>query len=774
MQLLHLSSILPLLALTSALTIPLNRRSAGPSHPNSFTHSAPLLSTQYGTVFDIDVTIATNQTFRLLVDTGSSDTYVMRDHFACINATSNLVIPQADCLYASSTYTISPTYQQIPNETFGVKYGNGLASGVMAYENITIGGVDVRAILGIADVSNPMGDGYNSGVFGLGYPSLTSAHPGNFTANTSYWTNRAVYNPVFNTMYAQGLVEPWFSIALAHTPPQASGPEFGGYLGLGELPPVPHSEEFSVAPVEIMDNIPLWFTSGKRARSYWALTVAGTRYGYENACPMQANDTAFQAFLDTGNEFSYLPAAVVNPVNALFSPPAVYNKDLGVSLVDCDAQAPAFGVVIGNQTFYHRGKDLIYNTGEGYCASILVASETVALDGMVLNILGMSFMKNVVSVFDFGANEMRSNNDLSGEHEMKFYPTPEEQNGGVTHIDDQPCDLNSTKLAVSGSDWGEMHLKALRVVLLDGLPMPRLFPSEFIPAETHGALDLLKPDEDCLKEFSVWESQFRKNPFCVLFGLIAEVMATRPANVPGTPGYTRNPSPGSGLSSSSNEGKQEEPSRQMFTPLLRNLTGSGYPSIQYQGQAYSLQMNTESRAVSISLGTETKCLAYNDGGIYLTRQGHYTGSDRYGTIPLMSLEVHLWLPNVVTPEVFAGQQGKQKGIRQTSWLRKWPQLLGQAMEHAAQLDGWRDQEAFVLTIHGTHLKLAAAHFTAECLRHANSPVMPGSETLWVRRSEPYDLKSQRGRAGALQLCIGVYEHLRSGRAEIGLLQKIFE
>jgi hypothetical protein len=101
-------------------------------------------------------------------------------------------------------------------------------------------------------------------------------------------------------------------------------------------------------------------------------------------------------------------------------------------------------------------------------------------------------------------------------------------------------------------------------------------------------------------------------------------------------------------------------------------------------------------------------------------------------------------------------------------------LLGQAMEHAAQLGGWRDQEAFVLSIHGTHVKLTAAHFTAKYLRHVNSPTMPETEKLWVRRSKPYDLKLQSGRADALKLCIGIFEYLRSGNAEVGLLEKIFE
>jgi hypothetical protein len=101
-------------------------------------------------------------------------------------------------------------------------------------------------------------------------------------------------------------------------------------------------------------------------------------------------------------------------------------------------------------------------------------------------------------------------------------------------------------------------------------------------------------------------------------------------------------------------------------------------------------------------------------------------------------------------------------------------MLGQAMEQAAQLGSWRDQEAFVLSIHGTQLRLIAAHFTAKYLSHVNSSTMPTTEHLWVRRSKCYDIKLVADRPGALKLCIGLYEYLRSGRAEIGLLQKIFE
>ncbi|KAE8138563.1 hypothetical protein BDV38DRAFT_68238 [Aspergillus pseudotamarii] len=102
------------------------------------------------------------------------------------------------------------------------------------------------------------------------------------------------------------------------------------------------------------------------------------------------------------------------------------------------------------------------------------------------------------------------------------------------------------------------------------------------------------------------------------------------------------------------------------------------------------------------------------------------------------------------------------------------ELLGQVMEHATQVGGWRDQEAFVLSMHGTHLGLTTAHFSAAYLAYVNSSMMPQTERLWVRRSEAFDLKTRSGRARALQLSIGIFEYLRSGSAEIGLLQTIFQ
>ena len=72
-------------------------------------------------------------------------------------------------------------------------------------------------------------------------------------------------------------------------------------------------------------------------------------------------------------------------------------------------------------------------------------------------------------------------------------------------------------------------------------------------------------------------------------------------------------------------------------------------------------------------------------------------------------------------------------------------------------------------MHGTQIHLIVAH-----LRYLRTSTMPVTEYLYLRRSRAFYMKLQSERAGALRLCIGLVEYMRSGKAEIGLLQKVFE
>lgn len=440
------------LALASATTLPLTRRVA--------THASSLTSTLFGTVFDVPMTIG-NQTFQMLVDTGSSDTYVMREGYKCINSTDNQVIGQSECLYNSS-YHVSDTYREVPGEIFGIEYGAGIASGVMAYEDVTLNGITAKGQkIGVADRSNPMGDGVNSGLLGLSYPSITSAHPSNRSSNETFWYNRLPYSPLLYTMHEQGLLEdPYFSITLARTP-QNQSTGFGGYLTLGGLPPVKHSPHFAVAPVELTKGIPLNYTSGNRVRSYWSMTISGATYGSASSPNNRTtNSTPFQAFLDVGNNLNFLPSEIAESVNSLFSPPAKFDVEAEAYIVDCSAKAPAFGLKIANQTFFHNGADLIYRLPEGICVSAIANSDSVSIGGLTLNIIGASFLKNVVAVFDFGKDEMRFAKLLGG---------------NVTHVgtgNSTPSASGSSSSGVAtptlnseGSSWRSQPQLLLAVVL---------------------------------------------------------------------------------------------------------------------------------------------------------------------------------------------------------------------------------------------------------------------------------------------------------------------
>ena len=80
-----------------------------------------------------------------------------------------------------------------------------------------------------------------------GKPNSTSAYAGTNPANDNSKTGeQIVYNPIFTTMYEDGLVAPLFSLAIER---DVSGP--AGYLALGGVPPVNFTQDFTSTPILI-------------------------------------------------------------------------------------------------------------------------------------------------------------------------------------------------------------------------------------------------------------------------------------------------------------------------------------------------------------------------------------------------------------------------------------------------------------------------------------------------------------------------------------------
>jgi Eukaryotic aspartyl protease len=418
---LFVSALLPVFAHPSNI-LPLHRRTSVAPRLGFYSATTSLVSTGLGQYVDVEIDFG-GQSFLVEIDLGSSDTWMLGTGYECINPTDNSVIPQSDCNYANSTYQITPTFSQISNQSLGVFYGAGIVAGQVGYETVTLAGLTIpKQEVGIASSLTLPGDGFSSGLLGLAYPAITSSHPGTNIDNTTFLYNRLPYNPVVFNMAAAGLIEPFFSLAIERTPFSSPiGP--GGFLALGEIAPVAHSPHWARTPVVILPQIPINVTGNKSQRSYWALEVKSVSYGPgaaattvnspsspPSAAQLRKNTTSFDAVLDNGNQYTWMPSAVAEDINAQFSPPAL--PPTGGSgdprwSVHCNATAPVFGVEIDNQVFWHDPRDMIFNGGDGTCTSAVGRAEDLSLNGVSAAFLGLQFFKNVLAVFDFGENEIR-------------------------------------------------------------------------------------------------------------------------------------------------------------------------------------------------------------------------------------------------------------------------------------------------------------------------------------------------------------------------------
>ena len=336
---------------------------------------------------------------------GSSDTWLAGTGFQCVNVTTSAPEPESACLFGS-TYNISSTFTEIPNENFNITYADGeFLTGIFGYEHVTVAGITVaNQQVAVVDYGAWFGDGISSGLIGFAFPAITSAYAGDNPTLDSAAT-QIIYNPVFSNMYTEGNVAPLFSLAIDRG-------TSGGLIAIGGLPPVIFLPIFASAPFQYLTMEDADAPAPVPQYQFYTITTNGFAYkdsektqwtlpNFPNPFGPPTNASQVQVIVDSGTTLVYLPTGIADAVNALFDPPAVYSEDEGAYVVDCSAEAPEFGVTIGSQTFFINGQDLILSNGDGTCIS------GVDDAGDSLSILGDVFLKNVLAVFDVGASEMR-------------------------------------------------------------------------------------------------------------------------------------------------------------------------------------------------------------------------------------------------------------------------------------------------------------------------------------------------------------------------------
>ena len=330
-----------------------------------------------------------------------------RSTFQCLSRGAKDFVPQANCQFAS-TYTPSPTFKPIDNQNFYVEYIDGESlQGTFGTERVTVAGITVKnQQIAVVDQAEWDGDTATGGVLGLAFPAWTNAFSGTDPSKNSLATKK-VYNPVFTNMYTEGFVAPLFSIALDR--------DQGGQLAIGGLPPVDYVPLFASSPFQILTtNSEL--RGGISSTAYTLYVITSQGFTYDNSSAPQeeswsnwfsifseaSDKSEVQFIVDTGTPFITIPAGTADAVNSLFRPAPLYKNQNGVYFVRCDATPPRFGVKIGFETFFINPKDMIIKQRDGRCTSGVSATGSSGA-----NFLGFTFLKNVVAVFDVGAQMMR-------------------------------------------------------------------------------------------------------------------------------------------------------------------------------------------------------------------------------------------------------------------------------------------------------------------------------------------------------------------------------
>ncbi|KAI9696907.1 MAG: hypothetical protein M1820_007982 [Bogoriella megaspora] len=393
---------------TAPITLPLTRkvsrsishaalRSLGKSsnvRDDPPSSAIPIQAAEEGQVFLTAIQFG-SQTFNVVLDTGSSDTWLVRQGYTCVDPYTGASQDPSACDFAA-TYdpSSSSTFHQIPEQNFNISYGDAeFGRGIVGVEDITIGDITVTGQeIAVMDYAAWFGDGESSGILGLAYPSITSAWEGD-ESQAGQDSIVEAYQPIFTTMIARDLIQqPIFSLAIYRTYGDSTD---GGYLCLGGLPDpntVSYSQDFATVPIET--------TLGVSYYMFYTITVDGFNYG--NATSKRAVAASQQAIVDSGTTLMYLPSDLAHSINSQFNPPADYDEDYELWNVDCNAIAPDLSLVIGGKTFTIYGADLVVqSTTSDYCSSGV--QEAIAPFG----ILGDVFLKNVVAVFDVGNSQMR-------------------------------------------------------------------------------------------------------------------------------------------------------------------------------------------------------------------------------------------------------------------------------------------------------------------------------------------------------------------------------
>ncbi|CAN8097552.1 unnamed protein product [Discula destructiva] len=368
------------------------------SHPPVNLHGASYIA---------QVTVG-KETVPMLIDTGSSDTWVVPSSFNCLDS-EGMPTDQSRCgfpIFVEESFSGGA----VQNEYLSIFYANKqYAYGQYGLESVSLGGVTIpnQQIALLSEGYIEVSSGDFAGILGLGYPAMVAGRKGDKPKQYVNNTDPMItYDTWFINAVKQNLMAPLFSMALDM--------DGGGLLAIGGIVDVPIYGEFAATPIRTVN-----LHNDSRAEkdfTYYNIIaqdylINGVRWSELSAPSEKQSGRVFPVIIDSGFTTSPLPPSLVEHLYGAFddAPQLLEIESQPMYALPCDTKAvPIFGVEIDNQRFeMYRETTLVarLNTttanGTAFCA--LGVQPGIEEAGA----LGDTFLSDVVAVFDVGASEMR-------------------------------------------------------------------------------------------------------------------------------------------------------------------------------------------------------------------------------------------------------------------------------------------------------------------------------------------------------------------------------
>lgn len=337
--------------------------------------------------YNVEVELGTpSQKFNLLVDTGSSDLWVLDNNNPyCAKNASQL---QQNSGYincnASGTFDYSASSSVTKNNSdFLVRYSdNTMAQGDWVMDTLTMQGMTINNMsFGLGRTANS-----TTGILGLGFPGSE--------ATTKISENGYTYSNLPLKLAENGIINtPAYSLWLNNLQAKEGNLLFGG---------VDHSK-FSGELV----RVPIVPIKPNTEPTAFLVSLTSLKFNH-NSAQIQMLDKPYKALLDSGTAMSYFPQAVATSIITSFN--ATYHEEFGYYIQSCNLEGsldfdfngapvtiPFSSLLLPIKT--QQGSPLFPN-GDPVCGIGIIPS------GFSYMLLGDSFLRSVYLVADLQNKEI--------------------------------------------------------------------------------------------------------------------------------------------------------------------------------------------------------------------------------------------------------------------------------------------------------------------------------------------------------------------------------